>query len=407
MWLKREDIVGFLNNYDYDVRKTGNARWIDQKCAADVLTVVSDCILQYVETIGKNDLFNSVDIWQNQYTVENVEQIFKKPNPIEAKAQNEYDKFFAQPMELLAYAKVLEKTKKGNRNYYKVGNKELLAFIALRERNSLLFLELYITKVLKDSSIYYLFEDFFNKQTKGAYEQLKHGFSSFTIANTAINGEVECNRIFIKVLNPLAFALNKRGTERGRMSGNKITYDMIMYNRDNFRDIYSEKPKDMTRKEYMEQQGITLNVTYIAYSSQKAKRIVRVFNDVFRDAKSEYDWQNDAEIATQIHHIFPESSYPEIAGHCENLIALTPNQHNIHAHPRNRTSVVCRDYQQLLLIAKAHRIEENLTDEWQEPIYEFSKFMFVLDYGLDSERFAEIDDGDYATTINEINLAYV
>lgn len=30
-WLKNEDIVKFVNMHDYDVRKTGNARWIDQK----------------------------------------------------------------------------------------------------------------------------------------------------------------------------------------------------------------------------------------------------------------------------------------------------------------------------------------------------------------------------------------
>lgn len=408
MWLKREDIIGFLDKHDYDVRKTGNARWIDQKCVADVLTVVSDCILQYVETVEGEVQFTTKDIWHNPYTVENVEQIFKKPNPIEKKAQSEYDKFFAQPMKLLAYAGILREMKKGTKNHYIVSceSRTLLEFIALRERNALLFLELYIVKVLRDSEIYHFFERFFERQTKEEYDKLKCKFSSFTIEHTAIKGVVECNRIFTKVLNPLAFAFNKCGTEWGRISRNKITYDMIVYNRDNFRDIHLEKPKDMTRKEYMAQQGIRPNVTYIAYSTQKAKRIVRIFNETFRNGKSEYNWGNDSELATQIHHIFPESAYPEIAGHCENLIALTPNQHYIHAHPNNNTNVVDKAYQQLLLIAKAHRIEENLRDKGQDPIYEFSKFMFVLDYGLGSERFSEVDDGDYETAINEINWAY-
>lgn len=33
-------------------------------------------------------------------------------------------------MEMLAYAQVLTKSKRGNRNYYKVNNKEILEYIA-------------------------------------------------------------------------------------------------------------------------------------------------------------------------------------------------------------------------------------------------------------------------------------
>ena len=31
-------IIEFLSENDYDVRKTNNARWIDQKCAIDVVS---------------------------------------------------------------------------------------------------------------------------------------------------------------------------------------------------------------------------------------------------------------------------------------------------------------------------------------------------------------------------------
>lgn len=30
-------IQKFLNNHDYDIRKTHNGRWIDQKCTMDVV----------------------------------------------------------------------------------------------------------------------------------------------------------------------------------------------------------------------------------------------------------------------------------------------------------------------------------------------------------------------------------
>ena len=33
----------FLNHFDYDVRKTRDARWIDQKYTYDVISIISDC----------------------------------------------------------------------------------------------------------------------------------------------------------------------------------------------------------------------------------------------------------------------------------------------------------------------------------------------------------------------------
>ena len=40
-------IQKFLDEHDYDIRKTHNGRWIDQKCTMDVVCLVSDCIVEY------------------------------------------------------------------------------------------------------------------------------------------------------------------------------------------------------------------------------------------------------------------------------------------------------------------------------------------------------------------------
>ena len=45
-------IQEFLDEHDYDIRKTHNGRWIDQKCTMDVVCLVSDCIVEY--TSGRN-----------------------------------------------------------------------------------------------------------------------------------------------------------------------------------------------------------------------------------------------------------------------------------------------------------------------------------------------------------------
>mgnify|MGYP000117280614 CR=1 FL=1 len=402
----QQDIINFCNKYNYDVRITGNGRWIDQKCTADVLTVVADCIYYYALE-NENKEFTTPDIWHYKYTIENVESIFKKPGVESSSAKNEYDKFFQQPMELLAYAKVLKKSKIKNRNFYHINDFNVLEYIALRERNALFFLKTYIQKVLQDSDIFDSFEQFFDNQTKESYNIVKRAFSNFTIKYTRINGAVECNRIFIKVLNPLAYFNNSCGTERGHLSENAITYDMLMYNRNNFRDIYAEKPKGITRKEYLANHPIQVNEAYYHYQSTKAKRFLRLFNDKIRNGQTEHIEQgrmNDK--ATHIHHIFPESTYPEICFYLENLIALTPTQHLNYAHPNGRTQEISEQYQHLLLLSKATRIEENLTSENIEKIYDFKNLLYVLNIGFDDDNIMDIPNMDFNSVMNAINIHY-
>ncbi len=404
--LTQQAVIDFCNQYDYDIRKSGNGRWIDQKCAADVVTVVADCVYNFALQDDDNT-FTTPDIWHFSYTIENVQAIFKKPGVESDSAKNEYDKFFQQPMELLAYAGILRKFKQGHKNYYQVQNMEILEYVALRERNALFFLKTYIEKVLRDSNLFHHFESFFQLQTQEAYKDVKTAFSTFTKRYTKINGEVECNRIFIKVLNPLAYFNNCCGTESGRLSKNAITYDMLMYNRNNFRDIYSDKPKGVTRKEYAAVHPVVVNEEYYRYQSSKAKRFLRLFNDQNRNSQTEHlenGHNNDA--AIHMHHIFPQSSYPEICYYLENLIALTPTQHLSYAHPNGRTQEIDEQYQHLLLLSKADRIYENLTSTVVEHIYEFSNLLFVLNVGFDNDNVLEIADMDFGTVVNAINVHY-
>ena len=309
--MTEREIIEFLSTKNYDIRITHNARWIDQKCTPDVLCIVADCILNYIDTNGNLD-FTSKDIWFSDYTIQNVHDIFRKVQVDSSSASNEYDKFFGQPIKLFAYAGILEEEKFGRENVYKLINRNLLEYISLRERNALLFLIKYISKVVDDSGLTLVFDEFFEQQNSQAYDNLKNTFFTFTVANTAIgskgsNGKLECGRIFTKVVNVLAFDLNKRGTEKGRISQHAITYDMLMYNRDNFRDIYAEKPKSVSRKDYIAQQHIVINEAYYRYLSTKAKRRLKQYNDNYRNGLSEMI--GDIEHATHIHHIFPAGEF--------------------------------------------------------------------------------------------------
>jgi hypothetical protein len=400
-------IQSFLDEHDYDVRKTHNGRWIDQKCTMDVVCLVSDCIIEYTSKHGNNS-FTVNDIWYDEYTVENVQQIFSKPNPTE-KASNEYDKYFGQPIKLLDAAGVIHGKKSGHTYTYSIVNQEILEYISFRERNSYNFLCLYIEKVLRDSGIYRLFEYFFRMQDKNSFHELKEGYTEFTIKNTPINGATECGRIFTKVLNPLACKYKKCGTVRGNLSKDIITQDMLLYNQRNWRDILSEKPKDMTRVDY----AITLPRTdedfMTTYRINRAKRNLRRFNDKYRDGRTEvYDERHNMDMATQMHHIFPASEFPTIADYVENLIALTPTQHFSYAHPNNNTQYIDRAYQYLCLMAKTGSIRDNLNGQGrQEPIiYDFYLYQTVLNTGLGTDEFYQVSELDFEGLLNIIEEKY-
>lgn len=405
-WLTEADIANALSHYNYDIRQSNNARWIDQKCTPDVVCIVSDCIENYARDNGDVP-FSSVDVWHDTYTTTNVEQIFSKPGLNLGASRNEYDKFFQQPMELLAYAGVLQKHKRGNRNFYSVVQPDLLSYIAMRERNALSFLQVYIEKVLTDSDLLEYFEEFFRLQTPESYAEVKSKFEDFTIANTPINGRTECRRIFTKIMNPLAFKRRSHGTEKGRLSQRIITYDMLMYNRDNFRDLYAEKPKGVTRQEYADQVGATPNERYYVYMAGRAKRFLREYNDRYRAGRPEVLTGPDTDSpAIHMHHIFPESRYPEISAFLENLIALTPTQHLTFAHPMGNTQIVDLAYQHICLIAKAATIQENLAGDEELIIYEFTKLLYVLNVGLATDEFEEVNDMDFDGIITKIELRY-
>lgn len=279
--LTQQSIRDFLAQSDYDIRESGNGRWIDQKCTPDVVCAVADFICNYVadDPSPGSCPFTSKEIWHSEYASQYVEAVFKKPTLKNKNAKHEYDKFFQQPMELLAYANVLGKQKRKGKNYYWVKQINILEYIALRERNALIFLVLYIEKTLHDSGLWPFFHTFLQSPSSKTYTEVRNAFFAFTLAYTKINKPLECGRIFTKVLNPLAYSHNTRGTKGGDLSADLITYDMLMYNRPNFRDIYADKPKGVTRKEYAATHPIEINEDYYRYQSNKATRFLRIFND--------------------------------------------------------------------------------------------------------------------------------
>lgn len=367
--LKDNDIALFCESKDYDLRKSHNGRWIDQKCTPDVVWSISDFVLDYVDNVSQQ--FTVKDIWQSDYAKETIAETFSKPGTDEKKAENEYDKVFSQPLCMLCYAGVLRDVSTTSRHLYEIANRDVLEYIAKNDTYSLRFLYVYIERVLKDSGLYPVFEAFFDTQDKAHFNAMKQAFIAFYHEHTPIKKDFEPKRIFTKVLNPLAFRLKKKGTEGGHMSKTLITKADMMYNQDNFRDVYKDKPKDMTRKEWLElHPDIDRRDGYFEQQMSHSKKQLRKFIIEYRGNTSELtmfiDEHDDTATPTQMHHIFPKNEFPAIMHYIENLIALTPNQHYGFAHPGNNTQIIDPAAQKVLLIAKTYSIKQNLESETEE-----------------------------------------
>lgn len=393
----------FLNAHDYDIRKSHNGRWIDQKCTMDELCFVADCVVVYLQEGGKQP-FQSPDIWHTDYAIENVQKLFSKPDPTDKSTMDEYNKFFRQPLKMLAAAGVLrEDGKKNNTIQFGVENEPVLDYLSLRERNCFDFLCSYIRKTLQDSGLWDAFESFFDEQTKEQYQNVKETFRRFCWDYTPINNSKEPNRIFTKVLNPLAVLYKKRGTIRGSISGNIITLEDIKYNRTNFRD--KDKDKNVSRQHA--QLADKVQEDLYDYNVEKAKRRLRMFNDKFNSGKSEYtDALSIGQQATHMHHIFPKNEFPKIASYIENLIALTSGQHLQKAHPAGNTQKIDHQYQYVLLISKTESIRKNIMEHFGEPLYDFDDFMVVLDTGLNTDYFEALPKNDFNKVVMGIEVNF-
>lgn len=407
--LTQQDLEIFCNQHDYDLRKTGNGRWIDQKCTPDVIWSIADFVLDYVDNV--KDVFTVKDIWQSDYAKQTIAETYSKPGTDKKSAEKEYDKVFSQPLCMFCYAGIIEDISTTSRHLYRIANRDVLEYIARNDIYALRFLHCYIEKVLLDSGLLDVFNVFFEKQDKNHFNAMKQAFIDFYHEYTPIKKDYEPKRIFTKVLNPLAFKQGKKGTEGGRLSSDIIKKADMMYNRDNFRDVYRDKPKGVSRQEWLVQHpDIDRRDGYFEQMMSRSKKILRELIFSNRNGVSELtqfvDGHDDMAAATQMHHIFPKNEFPEIMHFVENLIALTPNQHFGFAHPNNNTQIIDIAAQKVLLVAKTNSIRENLSNPAEDDIYEFSNLLVVLSTGWDDETVLEINQDDYTDVLHAINYHY-
>lgn len=378
-------IIDYLKRFDLDVRKSHDARFMDQKVTPDVLCLIADCVVNFIAG-DYSKTFTVNDIWNSQFFNYSVTNFFDKPNANNPAARHEYDKFIQQPLKALSYAHVLECQKQKNRNIFKVQNTEILEYIAVKDRNAYNFLYLYIVKVMDDSGMLQYFEQYKQKYESKTLNNtdfmlVKEKFQTFVIGNTPIRGETEVKRIFPKIFNIYAAENSIPGSIIGRMSEYNFYFTDLMYNRINWRD--KDKDKNLSRQEadvkfkrYSAEHDC-YRPSYSQYLITKNTSIIRRLYK-FSEVKD-----GDGALATQVHHIFPQKEFPQIAHYLENMIALTPAQHYGKAHPLNNTHAINRNYQNTCLVAKADSIQSSIKKG--EEYYTKSAFVKVTNIGLDAE----------------------
>lgn len=375
-------IDNFLNQYnDFDIRQTHDARYVDQKCTPDIVCFIADCI---VNTSCATKTFTINDLWDERFFIDNCRVIFGKPSPEDPSAKNEYNKVLCQPLKLLAYAHVLTVKKDDRVLYFSVANNEILEYISIKERNAYNFLLKFFEKVISSSGLMRIFDEYKEScktNPRSAKAIIYTKYHRFISANTPSHSKTDIDRIFHKVFNLYAFNNMLPGS-----NGKLLNWYDLMYNRVNWRD-QDQKQKSLTRQKAITTETKQINQDfYIDYQVNKAIRKVREKQGNISEVHD--NLANG--IATEVHHIFPKSEFPELASYFENLILLTSSQHRQKAHPKSNFRLIDKEYQLMCLLAKSYTIEEYIKVHG-ESFYTKKSFLLVVNKGTSSEALHEND----------------
>lgn len=375
------DIDNFLNQYnDFDIRQNHNARYVDQKCTPDIVCFIADCI---ISTSCAKKVFSVNDLWGEPYFINNCRVIFGKPSPSDPSARNEYNKVLCQPLKLLAYAHVLNVTYYGKQLYFCVNDQKVLEYISTKERNAYDFMLKFFMRVANDSGITRFFNTYkatCGADARAAKKTIYEKYHRFISANTPSHSKTDVDRIFHKVFNLYAFSNMLPGS-----NGKILNWYDLMYNRVNWRDK-DKKKKSLTRSQAVKAEIKEMNQNfYIEYQVNKAIRKVRQIQGDISEVSDELSQG----IATEVHHIFPKSKFPELASYFENLILLTSSQHRQKAHPRSNFQLIDKDFQIVCLMAKSHTVEKHI-EENGESFYSKKSFVYVVNTGTATNELNEL-----------------
>lgn len=387
-----------FENVNMDLREQPY-RHMDQKCTPDVIYLIAECILSIAP--NKETLFSRADIAQSEYFRSNLQFLFNKPDPQASSVANEIDKLVSQPLKTLAFSGVLTETKKGKQFVYSIRHLDAMQFLSANARNAFKFLSVLNQKFIADSGLsssVILFEK--SNHTNEDYIELRDKFFRFFQMYTRLGtrgsvngGRVEFRRILPKILNPIAVDRGIPGVVSGHISPGPFVYQDLMYNRPNWRD--TDKNKKHSRADALAKstEKELLARRYSSNENTKMKKRVLLRHNGISEVRDSLSSGQ----ATQAHHIFPVSGFPELQAIPENIISLTASQHFQRAHPKNDTSRVDAEYQRSCLLAKLESIRNSVVNG--DLFYSKEQFISLLNSALLGHNLAK------DSSFDEIRLA--
>lgn len=364
----------------FDSSYSGGARWYDQKVTYDNLSEVADAVLSCTRLHPEN-YFTRFDLMESKSLDTVVQREYGKPSLNNKFTLNEYDKFIAQNLNTLAYSGVLYSEIKHRMRIYGLRQIDILRRIAGNEKECRLFLIQYLEWVLRKFQWWPNIQRYVSSDhTQEDIVILKKSFNKLLIDTMGLGSkgskhtETESARIFSKVINLIAYAKMVPGIERGHvMEFPPSTYE-LSYNRPNWRDTSSKKPKNVARKQYASQMEAESNNYINSRLLSREMRIVKSYQNQIAEVPDASGIK-----ASHIHHIFPKHDFPELQDIRENLIALTPGQHLGQAHPNGNTQRIDPIFQRTCLFHKLQTIRHSV--EAHDGMYSYRNFAKVLSIG--------------------------
>ena len=379
--LSDDEVKSFLSSQNLKLtKKNSNPRPFDQKLTMDNLYTVAKCISEITKK-DKIDHFTKSYIWKHDVSDELV-KIYGKGSVYDENKKNEYDKFFAQPMNLLSYFGVLSRDEKKIPHRFKILDQNVLSYIHSQSDRSLKFLVFVSQEFAKQNNLSNYFNDFFSKETSDSFKDLRTNLDIFIRANTNIGerrpNPHEPSRIYNKIINHLAYDLGKKGSygNQGAISHDTILLEDLQYNSKNWHDHDTKKPKDISRAEWRK----------LYYQNQEKNKKEDVFeNGAKRDVKERHKHLSEysGEKANHAHHIFPKGDFPDLRYIRENIILITSGEHLDIAHPMGNVKKVDKKFQINLLIKKLESIIKIINGN--DDFYNLKNFIKVLNTGFNEQ----------------------
>jgi len=388
------DLKQYFLNKNLKKTKLISGVYFEQKITPDLLSFASQCILEFVgENASKS--FSDADLRSLDFYKMILKDFLSKPSDTE-ETNNEYNKVISYQLGFLTFGGVLKEV--GQRpKRYEVANLEMLKYIGLHERQALLFIEAYIEKFIVDNELTELFNSYKESPTQKSYEDLKGEFYLWAKENTNVRTDDKKHtfRVFNKIFNFFTHKHSLPGQYLSRVKPGPNPYLNIIYNRVNFRD--KNKAKNVSRNDFAETYDPSSDSGYISYLIGKAKDEIRKRYPTTEMAGVD-EFPSEGGSIVQVHHIFPAAYFQEFASSKENLISITPGQHNTHGHAGN-THRINPKFQLACLQVRLNEIEKSI--ESKDEFFSLDTFIAMVNKCLKLNIGIDADINTVRTKLNE------